>query len=293
MTVLLDRSTAQAAPTQRLTPTQWASWEVDGYIVVPQVLEPAEVDRAASAIWDFLEMTPDEPSVWYDDDRRRRSAIDRRGIVPLYHAQALWDCRQSPSIYAVFAELIGRRDLLVSIDRVNMNPPEAPGWSYEGFVHWDIDVSRRPLPDQLQGLVSLSDTPEGAGGFQCVAGFHAIIAEWLDAQGKGYCSRFPDISDFRLTDVPVRAGDLLVWRGALPHGNTANRGAAPRLAQYITMTPADQFSPEDIAERIRSFREGVAPRSPNGAALPASPKANALDVELSPLGRRLLGLEPW
>ena len=34
------------------------------------------------------------------------------------------------------------------------------------------------------------------------------------------------------------AGDLIIWRTALPHSASINRGARPRVAQYIAMEPA-------------------------------------------------------
>ena len=34
-----------------------------------------------------------------------------------------------------------------------------------------------------------------------------------------------------------RAGDLIIWNDALPHGSRPNRGGAPRLVQYIRMYP--------------------------------------------------------
>jgi ectoine hydroxylase-related dioxygenase (phytanoyl-CoA dioxygenase family) len=37
--------------------------------------------------------------------------------------------------------------------------------------------------------------------------------------------------------VPGRAGDLVLWHGALPHAASANRGERPRLVQYIAYRP--------------------------------------------------------
>ena len=35
-----------------------------------------------------------------------------------------------------------------------------------------------------------------------------------------------------------RAGDLVIWHQALPHGPSPNRGTQPRLVQYINLAPA-------------------------------------------------------
>jgi ectoine hydroxylase-related dioxygenase (phytanoyl-CoA dioxygenase family) len=34
-----------------------------------------------------------------------------------------------------------------------------------------------------------------------------------------------------------RAGDLVIWHQALPHGASPNRGTRPRLVQYVNMFP--------------------------------------------------------
>lgn len=283
---------AQRSEAFALSPGQLANWEEDGYIVLQQAAPRALVEAAVAAVWANLEMRPDIPADWYDPVLRSRSGIDARGIVPMYHHQALWDCRQWPSIHRLFAQLWGREDLLVSIDRVNMNPPVTETWPYRGFIHWDIDVAERPIGLQVQGLLALSDAPADGGSFQCVAGFHREIEAWLDLQGPGYRTRFPDVSAMEVRSIPLRAGDLLVWRGALPHGNSPNRSRAPRLAQYLTMTPSDRFDRAALAERIECFLDGSAPRSPNGKPLPPQRKADC-QAALSSLGRRLLGMDPW
>ncbi len=276
-----------------LSEAQTRSWTEDGYVLLPQVIPPEQVAATVAAIWGFLGMRPTESADWYDADLRGASGIDQRGMIPMYHHQTLWDCRQSPVIHAVFSELLGRSDLVVSIDRVNMNPPATGDWDYEGFIHWDIDVTDRPVGVQPQGILALSDTPDNAGGFRCVAGFHRVIEDWLDQQPPGYATRFPDTAGMDIRALPMRAGDFLVWHGALPHGNSRNNSDHPRLAQYITMRPASGLDEAARYERLQSFAEGTAPRSFQGARLPEPRRAMPGDVRLSPLGLRLLGAESW
>ena len=37
--------------------------------------------------------------------------------------------------------------------------------------------------------------------------------------------------------IAGRAGDLIIWHQALPHGSRPNRASRPRLVQYINMRP--------------------------------------------------------
>lgn len=209
-------------------------------------------------------------------------------MIPWYHHQSLWDCRTHPSIFQVFQDIWSTSDLAVSIDRVNFNVPTTPEWQYEGFIHWDIDVSIRPLPLAYQGILALSDASAHGGGFQCVPGFHKIIVPWLKQQPHGYNSRFPDIQGFDTRAVEMQAGDLLIFNSLLPHGNSANFSAEPRLAQYITMQPWKTLDRSLKAERQTSVSNNNAPRSFSGALLPEARLPNT-PPKLTALGHQLLG----
>jgi hypothetical protein len=92
----------------------------------------------------------------------------------------------------------------------------------------------------------------------------------------------------------MRAGDLVIWDRTLAHGNGANHSTRPRLAQYLTMYPVG----EDEAtsqERIACWRDRHAPsywEHNIPEALRGREKENP-PAQLSPLGRKLLGLDLW
>jgi hypothetical protein len=92
----------------------------------------------------------------------------------------------------------------------------------------------------------------------------------------------------------MRAGDLLIWDRLLPHGNGHNLSDRPRLAQYITMHRAREGDEEARARRIRLWRERLCP---GGPPFPGDPRRleelHGTTAELSPLGRKLLGLDLW
>lgn len=280
-----------------LSEPDMAQWHERGFVVVPRAVTEAAVERTTAAIWEFLGMDPGRPESWYEPSIRDQGMIDDRGMVSFYHHQTLWDNRQSPRVHGAFADIWGAEALLVSMDRVNMNPPWRPGWSHRGFIHFDIDTSRRPIAPHVQGVLSLSDAPANAGGFQCVPGFHRRIETWLDSRPPGANPRFPDVRGMEIVDVPLARGDLLIFNGALPHGNGCNRSASVRMAQYITMWPHEQSSLADREERLRTFIRRSNPRSPVGSRLPPDPRGieehRRDPVKLSWLGQRVLGARDW
>jgi hypothetical protein len=71
-----------------------------GYMVIRNVI-PAELTaNAVGEITSFLGADLADSATWYGGAPR----LD--GIVPLHHAQALWDIRQNPDLYEMFAEFL-------------------------------------------------------------------------------------------------------------------------------------------------------------------------------------------
>jgi hypothetical protein len=271
-------------------------FDKNGYVVVHNAVPQENLDAVIKTAWEFLEMNSDDPDTWYPPERKST-------LVFLHQHQTLWDNRQSPRLYQAFADLLGTEKLWVSMDRASMKPPldpRFPHYNDRGFVHWDLDTSR-PLPQTLgvQGVLALEDTTEEMGGFCCIPGFHGNTLEtWIAGQPPDRDPRKPDLSRLpegcQVTPIPMRAGDLVIWDRTLAHGNGANRGRRPRLAQYIAMYPAR----EDEAlrqERIACWRDRHAPsywEKDIPEALRGREKANP-PAELTPLGRKLLGLDLW
>jgi hypothetical protein len=278
-----------------LSETDLEFFQQQGYLVVSNVVPQENLDALLAVIWKFLEMDPNDPATWYPLERKS-------SLVYLHQHQALWDNRQSPRLYEAFADILGTEKLWVSMDRASMKPPldsRFPHYNDRGFVHWDLDTSK-PLPETLgvQGVLALEDTTAEMGGFCCIPGFHRDLAAWIAQQPADRDLRRPDLSRLpegcQVTPIPMRAGDLVIWDRRLAHGNGPNTGTRPRLAQYITMYPAREDE-EARQERIACWRDRHAPsywERDIPEALRGREKENP-PAQLSPLGRKLLGLDVW
>lgn len=205
-----------------------AFWEENGYIVLKKAVPGEDREAAERAIWAFTGMDPDKPESWYKGPQGHSI------MVQLVHHPAFEKNRASSRIHAAFAELWGTEDLQVTIDRGGFNPPERPNWPFPGpHLHWDTSISP-PMPKRLQGILYLTDTPADQGAFRCVPGFHLRLESWLSGVKTD-----PRKEALLLDSVPVEgeAGDFIIWHAALPHGASPNRGARPRIVQYIAMYP--------------------------------------------------------
>lgn len=265
----------------------------DGYVVIRNAISEDAVRRTVDEIYDFLEFDPDDLSAHYSDDLRARSGIDQRGMVPFYHGQQLWDNRQAPALFDIFASVLASSDLIVSIDRCNVNPPQTREWAYSGFTHFDVDTTAVPIAFEVQAILGLSPHVPNGGGFKCYPGFHREIDQWARSRPKGADPRVPDPDEFELVDVPLGPGDLVIFDGRLPHGNSANMSDVVRVAQYITMWGRSDEA-LDPAERRECIEKKLPPLTRKGKRFPASPKREdtSRPVVLSPLGQRLNGLTP-
>jgi hypothetical protein len=272
--------------------------EADGYVVVPTGLPASMLEAVVTDIWRHAGARPGDPGTWYQPE----VIPPGPGMAEMYHYQSMWEVRQHPAVYEIFCGLHGTDQLWVSIDRVAFKPParpDKPGYDQPGFIHWDTDINTYPdIPFWLQGVLALEDTSADMGGFQCVPSIYRDLPRFLGEQSRnGLVPRAPGIGGHPVVRVPLAAGDLAIWKTTLLHGNGRNSAQRPRLAQYLTMNPPPP--PGSQRETVRGERltswSMCAP--PPGDAFPGDPRRieeqRGQPASLSPLGRRLLGLDEW
>jgi len=215
-------------------------------------------------------------------------------MVEIYNHQYLWDIRQYPKVYETFTDIWGMDELWVTIDRANLNLPSRPGFEFKGFIHWDYDPETNP--QNVQGLVALNDqTDPNVGGFQCIPELYREYETWKQSQPEDRDRFKPDTSGFELAKIKLEEGDLLIFNSKLPHGIRPNTSRDKvRMAQYISMMPAENDNEELKNWRISSWKNRIAP---DGYAFPGDPRnweqSKYERASLSPLGRKLLGLDHW
>lgn len=290
------RTSLDGPPLKVLSEASWQFWLDNGYVIVKNAVPKEQVARTARFLWEFEEKDPDDPATWYTPPRAemQMKELTNTGMVEVYNHQQLWDNRQMPRVHAAFADIWGMENLWVTIDRANLNFPLRPGFEYKGFIHWDYDPETKP--QNVQGVLALADqTDEHMGGFQCIPELFRTYDTWKLSQPADRDHFKPDTTGFPLVKVPLEAGDLLIFNSSQPHGIRPNlSGHKVRIAQYISMMPAEEDNEPLRGWRIASWRDRIAPQ---GYAFPGDPRhweqTRYSTAELSPLGRKLLGLDRW
>ncbi len=293
---LNDRSNGK--PLKVLSEDDWQFWVHNGYVVIKNAVPREQALKTAAFIWEFEDKKPDDPATWYSAPRAemQMKELVGSGMVEVYNNQLLWDNRQMQKIYEAFTDIWGTEKLWVTIDRANLNFPLRTGDVFKGFIHWDYDPETKP--QNVQGVLALADqTDENMGGFQCIPELFRTYDTWKLRQPADRDRFKPDITGFedKLVKVRLEAGDLLIFHSMQPHGIRPNHSKDKvRIAQYISMMPAEENNEALRQWRIKSWKERIAPE---GYAFPGDPRAWEQDkypvAELNALGRKLLGLEKW
>ncbi len=293
---LNDRSNGK--PLRVLSEEDWQFWITNGYIVVKNAVPKEQAQRTADFLWEFDEKDPNDPETWYVPPRAvmKMKELTGTGMVEVYNNQHLWNNRQAKRVYDAFVDIWGTEKLWVTIDRANLNFPNRPGHEKKGFIHWDYDPETRP--QNVQGVLALADQlDENMGGFQCIPWLYRNYDTWKLTQPEDRDRFQPDITGLedKIVKVPLAAGDLLIFNSTQPHGIRPNRSRNKvRMAQYISMMPAEENNEALRKWRIHSWKNRVAPE---GYAFPGDPRNwerdNYPTAALTPLGEKLLGLKKW
>lgn len=276
----------------------WNFWLHNGFVVIKNAVSREQAKKTADFLWEFEEKDSNNQESWYTAPRAemQMKELQGTGMVEVYNHQLLWENRQTERVYKAFVDIWGTEKLWATIDRANLNFPIQPGFEYKGFIHWDYDPETKP--QNVQGVLALADqTDLEMGGFQCIPWLYRNYDSWKKSQPENRNRFQPDTKGLEkhFVKVPLEAGDLLIFNSLEPHGIRPNNSKDKvRIAQYISMMPAEEENFALKEWRINSWKNRIAPE---GHAFPGDPrkweKTKYGMAKLSALGEKLLGLNPW
>jgi Phytanoyl-CoA dioxygenase (PhyH) len=291
---LNDRS--NNLPLRVLTEADWQFWKMNGFVIIKNAVSREQALATADFLWEFEEKNAHDSATWYAPPRAemQMKELANTGMVEVYNHQHLWNNRMTQKVYDAFVDIWGTEKLWVTIDRANLNFPMKPGFEYKGFIHWDYDPETKPV--NVQGVLALADQlDENMGGFQCIPDLFRTYDTWKLTQPEDRNHFQPDTTGFDFVKVTMEAGDLLIFNSLQPHGIRPNNSKDKvRIAQYLSMMPAEEDN-EDLKNwRINSWKNRIAPE---GYAFPGDPRnweqTKYQTANLNQLGEKLVGLKSW
>ena len=227
---------------QQLTCEQRRRWAVDGYLHLPQVLSPAEVEFFSRQLDDFRGKPGYEPSgsitghyVWQEHckDLDPSGFMDRRDLLP-YHEEFI-NLIDRPDVFDLVVEIMGPY-ILFSMSQAIVR---APNLEFPGFTHTDggealaqIRVTETSRPIAMKAMYFLSDvTTPDSGNLTVFPGSHMRPFP---------VGASPELTPYSpgAAQLLGKAGDCILFPHALWHGpskNLSNRGRKAILYNYCQM----------------------------------------------------------
>mmetsp|Transcript_100533 Transcript_100533/g.174553 ORF Transcript_100533/g.174553 Transcript_100533/m.174553 type:complete len:936 (+) Transcript_100533:57-2864(+) len=239
----------------------------DGYIVLPGILSSQEADEELARAWGFIETV--SPGVKRDDRDTWWAAGDapdpwpsaQRDMFQLHQAGWLFSELREKLAVRVFEPLYGTAALHCSKDGFTFQrPTDRDQLRRTPNDHFDQGMRWMGL-QCIQGSVALTDQSSNDGCFQVWPGSWRLRERLLcgrpPARGRedflilsDQERQFLQHHDIQPRRVPVKKGDVILWRSDVAHcgGPPLGRCDSYRLVAYICCLPA-ALTPEGVYEQ--------------------------------------------
>jgi hypothetical protein len=215
-------------------------WNQNGYIVLKNAISKSDCEQTRTAIWNFLDKSPDDVASWYTQHPEQKGLMVNFSNHPTLNKN-----RMASKIKKAFEQLYQTDTIYKTIDKISFNPPVSDNYSFMGSgLHWDVSL-KLPIPFRLQGLIYLSDCGANDGAFHCVPGFHNHIENWMKSLPKNSNPREVALQTLKPIPITGEAGDMVIWHQALPHCASPNQGKMPRMVQYLSYFPEEYTEAEE------------------------------------------------
>ncbi|HEX4203332.1 MAG TPA: phytanoyl-CoA dioxygenase family protein [Ktedonobacteraceae bacterium] len=266
-----------------LTEAEVAQFHEQGYLLIKGVLTRDEAMYYRNHILDLIPRDLNIPTHWGVHDGRIKPMNE--GDNQTFDTPELLPLLINERLYKVAVQLLGSTRLRSSDGSLGVTLRNAPYAStLSQRIHLDASVPSTldnflftPAEVQVGGCYYFGDVESQGGGIHVVPGGHRLVEEKArgQAQGRQLYEKWKNITDFPETvEVTGEAGDFAILHHLMPHAASNNRQPMPRVAQFTRFMREDQ---------------------PHYPARPAAPdRYNQAQLRvMTPLGRKLLGVDPW
>jgi hypothetical protein len=238
----------------------------DGFAVLQGVLSPEEADASLSLMWDFVErVSPavkrNDAATWYTKDKLDPWPHAQRDMFQLHQAGWVFGELRQTLAQRVFEPLYGTNQLHSSKDGFCFQRPTRSPLKRRANDHFDQSGHEIGL-HCIQASVALLDQENDDGCFMCFPGSHRHHAEFTAGAGKRDWYMLSDAqkatlekAGSKLLRVPVRRGDVVLWRSDLAHAGGSPIGIRSgfRAVVYICMMPASLTPKEMYAKKREAY----------------------------------------
>jgi ectoine hydroxylase-related dioxygenase (phytanoyl-CoA dioxygenase family) len=214
-----------------LRPDQIATYHENGYLRIPQVFEPDEVEQLRQELDNLVQDWATTNAGWSGPwrDVYMSPGVEQRSMLThlhdLHFYSADW-CRAvtKPVLAAAMADLLGTPNVELHHTTLHLKPPET-GMPFP--LHQDSPFYRHEQPTYVDAIVHLDDTNDENGCLRFVPGSHrrGHIEHIEEFDGKPVSPHLPTDA-WPLDDtepLPAEAGDVVAFSIYTVHGSRINR----------------------------------------------------------------------
>jgi hypothetical protein len=216
-----------------LVPAQIASYEKDGFLHVPQVFTPDEMDEMEDHLeflmehWAFTEKGWTGPwrKVYMDAETEAKSKLTALHDLHFY-SDAWLRAVTNPRLVEAIADLVGP-NVELHHTTLHAKPPQT---GHPFPMHQDNAFYEHENGRYVDVLVHLDDTCHANGEIRFLAGSHkAGPLPHITRTPEGECSPHLNTDEYRLKEtvaVPAKRGDVVCFNIFTVHGshiNTTNK----------------------------------------------------------------------
>jgi hypothetical protein len=222
-------------PSGPLSREQMASFQRDGFVVVPGLFGAGEIDQVeawSEEVHDWPE-TPGRHMMYFEESSSHpgQRILNRIENVLPYHGgfKAL---AVGPKMQGACSQLFGEPALLFK-DKINYKMPGGGGFE----AHQDVQAGWSRYADlHITVLITIDETTLANGCLEMAKGFHdggLIGAEWKPLTEE-------DLRETEFIAVESAPGDAVFFDSFAPHRSGPNNTGSPRRVLYYTYNKASE-----------------------------------------------------
>ena len=257
-----------------------------GYCVVENVFENKMCEETINSMWKWLinlntGIKRRDASTW---NNTNWPSHVKQGLIQhtLGHEEFMWKIREHDNVIKVFAQIYGTDQLLTSFDGATIIRPLNSGHTYESKESWlhtdsDIiedvkleDVYNNPFYS-IQGIANLASSGDRDASLFIGESSHLMHSKLFKYNNRApknhwYVLRQNDINflvseGIQFVKVNAPAGSLILFDSRCFHSGFAGddpQSSTFRYVIYVSQTPAERATVEDLALKKKAILEGKA-----------------------------------
>ena len=215
--------------TKKLTPSQIAFYQENGYLHIPRVFTPAETDELATELdwmiekWALPDASWTGPwrKVYMDADTEKKSKLV--GMHDLHFYSSAWTrCVTHPNLVRCMVDLLGA-NVELHHTTMHVKPPET---GHPFPMHQDWAFYKHQDNRYVDVLVHLDNTRHENGEIRFLDGSHKLGAlDHVTQTPEGPCTPHLPTDDYKLDQtvpVPAKRGDVVIFNIHTIHGSHIN-----------------------------------------------------------------------